>query len=84
MKTIIHVNKHNIKSNSKCCVSDRKPVLTVKDYKENRLGDTAILMCDGVEVARVVYRPENPLKCGAKVWIETKCNVTVANLVEGT
>ena len=31
----------------------------------------------GTEVARVVYRPEKPLSCGAKVWIETANEVEV-------
>jgi hypothetical protein len=28
-------------------------------------------------VARVVYSPENPLSCGAKVWIETENSVQI-------
>ena len=32
---------------------------------------------DGREVGRVVYRPESPLPCGAKVWIETANEVEV-------
>ena len=26
-------------------------------------------------IARIVYSPNNPLSCGAKVWIETECEV---------
>jgi hypothetical protein len=65
MKTIIHVNQHNIKFNSKN-KNDKRKVLTVKTYKTNTY-------CDEVKFAsgRVIYSPDNPLPCGAKVWIET-------------
>ena len=82
MKTIIHVNQHNIKHNTKCDVCCRKEVLTVKDYKKNRLGNTASIMFNGVEVARVIYRPDKPLGCGARVWIETNCEVIVDNQIK--
>lgn len=70
MKTIIHVNQHQIKSNAKNKTQD--PVLTCKTYKSNDYAHEALILDDnGNEVARVVYRPDNPLSCGAKVWIET-------------
>lgn len=69
-KTIIHVNQHVIKANRKHGVVD--PVLTVKTYNTNDYAHEAILRDeDGNEVARVVYRPDKPLSCGAHVWIET-------------
>jgi hypothetical protein len=75
MKTRIHVNQHNIKANAK---GAELPVLTVKNYKQNRLGNNAVIRdSDGQEVARVVYRPYFPLSCGAKCWIETHLEVTV-------
>ena len=71
MKTRIHVNQHKIRSNKKH--GDREPVITVKDYKN----DTAIIRdADGNEVARVVYSPDKPLSCGARVWIETDLEVS--------
>lgn len=74
MKTIIHVNQHVIKSNDKN--NQEEPVLTCKTYKENRYAKEAIIYDkNGEEVARVVYRPDTPLSCGAKVWIETKNEV---------
>lgn len=71
MKTIIHVNQHVIKSNSK--TGERKPVLTVKTYKSNTYAHTVEI--DGP--SRIVYSPDKPLSCGAKVWIETHSKVTV-------
>ena len=75
MKTVIHVNQHNIKRNKG---GRGLPVITVKDYKQNRKGDTAtIIGKEGEEVARIVYRPEKPLPCGAKCWIETQLEVRI-------
>lgn len=78
-RTIIHVNQHVIKANRKHGKVD--PVLTVKTYKSNSYAHEAIVFDkDGVEAARVVYRPDKPLSCGAHVWIETKFKVeTVCN-----
>ena len=70
MKTLIHVNQHNIRHNAKH--ADKKPVLTVKTYKSNT-------KCNEVVIhghSKVVYSPDKPLSCGAKVWIETESTVT--------
>ena len=74
--TIIHVNQHVIKSNRKNGICE--PVLTIKTYNTNDYGKEAVLrLPDGTEVAKVVYRPDKPLSCGAHVWLETKCDVEV-------
>ena len=76
MKTVIHVNQHVIKANRSNDKND--PVLTVKTYKSNDYAHEAIIRDEnGVEVARVVYRPNAPLSCGAHVWIETTNTVEV-------
>lgn len=64
MKTIVHVNQHVIKSNRKN--NERKPVLTVKTYKDNTYAQE-------IEIkgpCRVIYSPDKPLSCGAQVWLE--------------
>lgn len=73
MKTIIHVNQHVIRKNNKLGTKD--PVLTVKTYKSNDYASTAEIRHEGKVVARIVYRPDEPLSCGARVWIETECEV---------
>ena len=76
MKTIIHVNQHIIKANRKNGTNE--PCLTVKTYKSNRYAEDAIIRDKaGNEVARVVYRPHDPLSCGAHCWIETHLDVEV-------
>jgi hypothetical protein len=73
MKTIIHVNQHKIRSNSK---GFNEPVLTCKTYKSNEYAHEAIIYGqDGLEACRVVYSKDKPLSCGAKVWIETQNKV---------
>ena len=70
MKTVIHVNQAIIKSNRK--TGENEPVLTVKTYKSNDYAHEVIIYGqDGKEAARVIYRPDKPLSCGARVWIET-------------
>lgn len=77
MITRIHVNQHVIKSNR--VSGAREPVLTVKTYKGNTLGQRAdIKDALGHVVASVVYSPDKPLDCGAHVWIETAEEVTVS------
>ncbi len=68
--TRIHVNQHLIRA------GDPQP-LTVKDYQQNRNAAQADIVVDGKVVASIVYRPEHPLSCGAKCWIETTEHVEV-------
>ena len=71
MKKRIHVNQHNIRRNMKEGTND--PVITVKTYKSNDYGHE-------VEItgpSRVVYSPDKPLSCGARLWIETDSEVIV-------
>jgi hypothetical protein len=71
MKTIVHVNQHVIKKNSK--TGSRDPVLTVKTYKTNEYGSEVNI--EGP--CKIIYRPDKPLSCGAKVWIETEAEVKI-------
>lgn len=74
MKTIIHVNQHIIKANSKYGTDN--PPLTVKTYRSRANSqEVDILDKDGNVVATVIHRPHEPLSCGARVWIETQNEV---------
>jgi hypothetical protein len=71
MKKIIHINQHVIRRNTK--TGERNPVITCKTYKTNNYADKVIIKDkDGDEVATIIYSPDKPLSCGARVWIETK------------
>jgi hypothetical protein len=71
VKTVIHVNQHVIRQNH--TTGSRDPVLTVKTYKSNDYAHEVLLKGP----SRVVYSPDKPLPCGARVWIETEDEVTV-------
>jgi hypothetical protein len=74
VKTIIHVNQHVIRRNAK--TGEQEPVLAVKTYKSSVYAHEAVIKDDqGAVVARVVYSPDKPLSCGARVWIETNYKV---------
>jgi hypothetical protein len=71
MKKIIHVNQHRIRHNLK--EGSQDPVLTVKTYNSN-------LYAHEVDIrgpSKIVYSPDKPLPCGARVWIETEARVDI-------
>ena len=70
-KRYIHVNQHVIKSNKKNGTND--PVLTVKSSKDNVYGHE--VQINGP--CRLVYRPCDPLSCGATVFIVVEDGVEV-------
>jgi len=72
--TIIHVNQQKIKTNGKRIKQDPlmtpdqlKPVVSVKQRNRNDLGYQIVLKGE----CRIVYKPYQPLDCGAHLWIET-------------
>ena len=69
MKKRIHVNQHNIKFNQKH--GTNKPVITVKTYKDNKYAHEVSILGE----SKIIYRPDKPLSCGARVWIETNSEV---------
>ena len=71
----IHVNQHNIRANGKD--GGERPVITCKTYKDNHYGHSVVI--NGA--SRVLYRPDKPLSCGAKVWIETNAEVEVIDIL---
>jgi len=67
----IHINQHIIRRNHK--TGEREPVITVKEGKKNEYAHA-------VEItgpSRLVYSPDKPLSCGARVWIETDSEVSL-------
>ena len=67
----IHVNQHVIKANAKN--GENNPIFTIKQGGKN-------IYAHNVKVVgemELVYSPDKPLSCGAKVWIETRGDVKV-------
>ena len=71
MKTRIHVNQHKIRSNKKHNLNE--PVITVKTSKSNTYGHEVEVLGP----SKIIYSPDKPLSCGAKVWIETEGEVKI-------
>jgi len=67
----IHVNKNIIQYNSKhgCDL----PVCRVSEGKETKYGRTVEILGP----SKMIYDPKNPLKCGAKLWIETEADIEI-------
>ena len=61
----IHINQHKIRSNKKHGTNE--PVITIKSSVANNYAHEVQIMGG----SRVIYSPDKPLSCGAKVWIET-------------
>jgi len=72
MKKRIHVNMHKIRSNKKHGTND--PVITVKTSRSNRYAHNVEILGP----SKVIYQPEKPLSCGARVWIETEAEVNLS------
>lgn len=67
----IHVNQHAIKRNAR--EGTNEPVITVKTYKDNTYAHNVVIHGP----SELVYRPNDPLSCGAKLWIETEAEVEI-------
>ena len=65
----IHVNQHVIKANAKS--GERNPVFTIKQGGKTTYA-TRVKVVGEMEL---VYSPDKPLSCGAKVWIETRGDI---------
>lgn len=74
-KNIIHVNRQMIARDVK--EGTRTPALTIQrgSRKVGNAFQADIKLPDGTIVASVRYRPEKPLHCGARAWIETELEV---------
>ena len=60
-----------IQNSSTKKTGERNPVLTVKTSKSNTYAHEVHI--DGP--SKVIYSPDKPLSCGARVWIETDSEV---------
>ena len=63
----INVNRNRIGSNNTKRPEERQPVISVKRSGNNLYGNQVEILGP----CRIVYQPDNPLDCGARLWIET-------------
>ena len=71
-KKIIHVSQVNIKHNTKnrgC-----RPAIVIRDGSRKFLAHSV----DIKGPSKIVYRPYNPLPCGARLWIETDAELDIS------
>jgi hypothetical protein len=72
LKKIIHINKNIIQYNHKHNLN--LPVCRVQFVGgKTRYGSEVEIKGE----SRMVYKPESPLPCGAKLWIETDADVHI-------
>ncbi len=64
-KTIVHINSNKIKQNIKKSREQREPVIAVRGSNKSYVHQLEI-----PAPCRIIYDPEKPLDCGARVWIE--------------
>ncbi len=69
--TIVHVNKPQIDSNRKNKAN--QPVITIRQGSRKTCCHMAKIQGE----CRIVYQPNNPLPCGAVVWIEVVSDTLV-------
>jgi hypothetical protein len=71
MKKRIHINQNVIRANAKNGTNN--PAITVKTHKANTYAHRVEI--DGP--SSVIYSPDKPLSCGARVWVETDDTVMI-------
>jgi len=75
-KKRIHVNQHVIRRNNKVEPGgETEPPITVKHKGGNTYGKSVTIY----GASQVVYSPDKPMSCGAKVWIETDSQVVITD-----
>lgn len=75
-KTVIHINRHIVTRNRK--TGTRQPCIAVRCGRSGKAEyDQEVELVDsqGKAVAKFVYSPDKPLKCGAQIWVETDLTV---------
>jgi hypothetical protein len=71
----IHVNQHVIRLNQKHAPERRLPACRVEEGSKTLYGT-------GVKIngpSELIYRPDDPLRCGARLWIETEADIEIEN-----
>lgn len=70
MKQILHVAQGTIAANRKNGTNE--PAIIVRNYQGAKRAHEVELVHDGNVVGRFIYRPHDPLPCGARLWFESE------------
>ena len=73
----VYINRRVVAANQKS--GEHKPPITILHSKGRR---TYAVGVELVGAARVIYSPDTPLACGARVWIECDDAIAVEPLPE--
>lgn len=73
MRQILHVAQCAIAANRKD--GGFRPPIIMRDYRGSERASEVELVVGGEVVGRFVYRPHDPLPCGARLWLETDSNI---------
>ncbi|WP_051504145.1 hypothetical protein [Sphingomonas jaspsi] len=71
MKQVLHVAQCAIAANRKRTDGELEPPIIVRNYKGAKRAHEVELVVDGQVVGKFVYRPHDPLPCGARLWLES-------------
>ncbi len=64
-KTIVHINSNIIRQNIHKSKQERQPAIAVRGKEK-----TYVHYLEIPTPCRIIYDPDKPLDCGARVWIE--------------
>jgi len=69
MKKRIHVSQPRIRTNAK--TGSRDPVISVVTSKGTQHAHEVVIKGP----SKLIYSPDKPLSCGARLWLECDCDV---------
>jgi hypothetical protein len=69
VRQVLHVAQNAIRANTKD--GGLRPPIIVRNYKGAERAHEVELVVDGNVVGKFVYRPHDPLSCGARLWLES-------------
>lgn len=64
-KTTVNINSNIIKQNIKRSKEERQPAIAVRGKEKHYVHELEIPV-----PCKIIYNPDKPLSCGARVWIE--------------
>lgn len=73
-KIIIHVAQDAIRKNAKNGTNE-PAIIVRRGSKPTRHNEVEIRLHDGTLVGQFVYKPHDPLSCGARLWLSIDTDI---------